>query len=106
MQKTSHCGNATDGDELHESQPSQQGYDIHPTSKSWSDILKSWAPTGNRAFLFTILALVMLPVGVIHLAQTGDPRFIMIVFGTVSLYCGIPIKEVVSLFFRDKNEVG
>jgi len=105
VQKTSHCGNATDGDELHESQPSQQGHDIHPASKSWSDILKSWAPTGNRAFLFTILALVMLPVGVVHLAQTGDPRLIMIVFGTVSLYCEIPIKDVVSLFFRDKNEV-
>lgn len=105
MQKSSRCGNATSKDELHKSQLPQQGHDIHLTRSGWSDILKSWVPTDNKSFLFTIWALVMLPVGVIHLAQTGDLRLLMIVFGTVSVYCGINIKDVVSLFFRDKNQV-
>jgi hypothetical protein len=104
VQKTSHYGSPASGDELHKSQLFQQVHDIHPISKSWSDILKSWALIDNKSFLFTIWVLVMLPVGVIHFMRTEDFRILMIVFGSVSLYCGIHIKDVISLC-RNKNPV-
>ncbi len=100
MQKASHRDNAPGGDGLHQLQSPKLESQAQPTSKSWGDILKSWAPTDGKSFLFTIWALVMLPVGIGHFAHTGDFKLLMIVFGVVSLYCGIRLKDLIALFLR------
>jgi hypothetical protein len=106
VQKASHCGNATNESELHSSQQSEPASPLD--AKSWSVILKSWVPNNVKSFLFAIWTLVLLPVGVIHLVQTGDTTILMLAFGAVCAYSGIPsgiaiVKTAFPLLWKNKN---
>jgi len=63
--------------------------------------LKRCLPTDLKSFLFALVVVVYLIIGVIHFGETGDPSMLAPLLYTVGAYAGL--SEGKALFSRGKK---
>src|SRR5947209_5780829 len=82
--------------------------DTRQIDELFKDRLKSWLPIDHKTFLFVVIALTNLVIGVIHFVQTGDVSMVMTLLTYAAAYVGLKeasvgLKEVMSLFRKGKR---
>ncbi len=72
MSKTHHRRNASERKELRENQSSKPELDDNPKNASLRDKAKCWLPPDHKRFMFMIVTLATLVIGIVRFVQTGD----------------------------------
>ena len=80
----------------------QQKHDTSQVQRSLRETLINWLPTDTRTFLFALVIVTDLIIGIVHFAITGDMSTVMTLLGYAAAYVGLT--EVRPLFLKGKQK--
>jgi hypothetical protein len=71
-------------------QEKDQERDSRDEQKKLKEALLSWLPTDSNAFMFELVVVTILIIGVINFVLKGDGSILIILLPYVSAYVGLP----------------
>lgn len=85
-----------------EDDEAQQKHETGQPTRNLQEIFINWLPTDTKTFLFALVIVIDLMIGVIHFGKTGDTSMVMSLLGYAAAYVGL--SEVKPLFAGKKRE--
>jgi hypothetical protein len=81
----------------------QQKHEAGQAQRSFKETLINWLPTDANTFLFELVAVIYLVVGILHFSRTGDTSMLTTLLTYVGAFIGLAeVKPLVS--WREKKE--
>lgn len=71
-------------------------------TRSFKETLISWLPTDSNTFLFEIVVMTYLIIGVVHFSHTGDTSMLTTLLECVAAYVGV--KQITPLIPKSRKE--
>lgn len=84
------------------SMEAQQEHKAGQAQRSFKETLINWLPPDSNTFLFELVAVIYLVVGILHFSRTGDTSMLTTLLTYVGAYIGLA--EVKPLFSRGKKK--